>query len=267
MGALLWTMNETLVIALAGVRTIQTPSGRPGCDSCLRSRRPSQPPLSQNGAAPSGKLPVCQATYPAWPPARRALVWDAWPGPSSANLGGRGDIAAEQTAMMDISRPDLVECPRCGAANYDNASRCAECGYVLLISCPRCGLVNRTGTVQCARCGLFLSQPTGAPRTGAYGVAAPVSRPLPPLADTFPRGPIEPQARRPIGRWILTTLVVLVLIAALIIALAEGFEPVNDGSRVSLILTFTRSFLASSISCSACCHTDMVTRHPGACLA
>ena len=47
--------------------------------------------------------------------------------------------------MMDIARSEFVECPRCGAANYDNASRCAECGYVLLISCPRCGLVNRTG--------------------------------------------------------------------------------------------------------------------------
>jgi hypothetical protein len=148
--------------------------------------------------------------------------------PSSANLGRRRDIAAEQTAMMDIARPDLVECPRCGAANYDNTSRCAECGYVLLISCPRCSFVNRTGTMQCARCGLFLSQPTGAPRTGAYGVAAPVSRPLPPLASGLPRVRSEPSAQRPIGRWILTTLVALTLVCALTIALAEGFQPVND---------------------------------------
>jgi ribosomal protein S27AE len=147
---------------------------------------------------------------------------------SSANLGRRRDIAAEQTAMMDIARTDFVECPRCGAANYDNASRCAECGYVLLISCPRCGLVNRTGTMQCGRCGLFLSQPTGAPRTGAYGVAAPVSRPLPHLATDLPRIQIEPSDQRPLGRWILTTLVALALVCALIVALAEGFQPVND---------------------------------------
>jgi hypothetical protein len=148
--------------------------------------------------------------------------------PSSANLGRRRDIAAEQTAMMDIARPDLVECPRCGAANYDNASRCAECGYVLLISCPRCGLVNRTGKAQCGRCGLFLSQPTGAPRTGAYGVAAPVSRPLPPLVDALARASLEPPARRSVGSWILTILVALVLLLALIVALAEGFEPINN---------------------------------------
>jgi hypothetical protein len=130
--------------------------------------------------------------------------------------------------MMDIARTDLVECPRCGAANYDNASRCAECGYVLLISCPRCGLVNRTGTTQCARCGLFLSQPTGAPRLGAYGVAAPVSRPLPSFSTSSPRIRLESPGRPSFGRWILTALVALVLILALIVALAEGFEPVND---------------------------------------
>jgi len=194
----------------------------------LRSRRPSQPPVSQNGASPSGKRPV---VGPLTPPGRlpgapsSGMLGRA---PSSANLGRRRDIAAEQTAMMDITRPDLVECPRCGAANFDNASRCAECGYVLLISCPRCGLVNRTGKAQCGRCGLYLSQPTGAPRTGAYGVAAPVSRPLPPLVDALPRAPLEPPARRSVGRWILTTLVALVLLFALIIALAEGFEPIND---------------------------------------
>ena len=194
----------------------------------LRSRRPSQPPISQNGASPSGKAPV---VGPFTPPGRlpgapsSGVLGRA---PSSANLGGWRDISAEQTAMMDIARSEFVECPRCGAANYDNASRCAECGYVLLISCPRCGLVNRTGTAQCVRCGLFLSQPTGAPRTGAYGVAAPVSRPLPPLAHSLPRAPLELAPRRSIGRWILTTLVALVLILALVVALAEGFEPVND---------------------------------------
>jgi Double zinc ribbon len=194
----------------------------------LRSRRPSQPPVGQNGALPSGRYP---ATGPFTPPGRlpgapsSGVLGRA---PSSANLGRRRDIAAEQTAMMDIARTDLVQCPRCGAANYDNASRCAECGYVLLISCPRCGLVNRTGTMQCARCGLFLSQPTGAPRTGAYGVAAPVSRPLPSLADALSRAPVESSPQRPIGRWLLTTLVGLTLICAFIVALAEGFPPVND---------------------------------------
>ncbi len=131
--------------------------------------------------------------------------------------------------MMDIARTDLVQCPRCGAANYDNTSRCAECGYVLLISCPRCNFVNRTGTAKCARCGLFLSQPTGAPRTGAYGVAAPMSHPLPQLANSLPRVPIAPSAQRPVGRLVLTALVALVLILALIVALAEGFQPINDG--------------------------------------
>ena len=193
----------------------------------LRSRRPSQPPVSQNGASPSGRRPV---VGPLTPPGRlpgapsSGVLGRA---PSSANLGGRRDIAAEQTAMMDIARSEFVECPRCGAANYDNASRCAECGYVLLISCPRCGLVNRTGKAQCARCGLFLSQPTGTPRTGAYGIAAPVSRPLPPLADSFPHIPLEPP---PTPDWPLDSNHTgrAGAILALIVALAEGFEPIND---------------------------------------
>jgi hypothetical protein len=194
----------------------------------LGSRRPSQLPVTQNGASPSGKRPI---VGPLSPPGRlpgapsSGVLGRA---PSSANLGRRRDVAAEQTAMMDIARTDLVECPRCGAANFDNASRCAECAYVLLISCPRCGLVNRTGTMQCARCGLFLSQPTGAPRIGAYGVAAPVSRPLPSLGAALPRLPVESSPRRPIGRWILTALVALTLFCAFIVALAEGFPPVND---------------------------------------
>jgi len=194
----------------------------------LGTRPPSPPPVPSHG--PASPLRHVPSAGPYTPPGRlpgapsSGVLGRA---PSSANLGGRRDIAAEQTAMMDIARSEFVECPRCGAANYDNASRCAECGYVLLISCPRCGLVNRTGKAQCARCGLFLSQPTGAPRTGAYGIAAPVSRPLPPLADALPRVPLEPP-QRPIGRWILTTLVALVLIFALIVALAEGFEPIND---------------------------------------
>jgi hypothetical protein len=82
--------------------------------------------------------------------------------------------------------------------------------------------------MQCARCGLFLSQPTGAPRTGAYGVAAPVSRPLPSLANTLPRLALESAPQRPIGRWFLTALVALTLFCAFIVALAEGFPPVND---------------------------------------
>lgn len=82
--------------------------------------------------------------------------------------------------------------------------------------------------MQCARCGLFLSQPTGAPRIGAYGAAAPPSRPLPPLSTALPSVQLQPPARRPIGRWLLTTAVALILIVALIVALAEGFQPVND---------------------------------------
>jgi hypothetical protein len=155
--------------------------------------------------------------------------------------------------MVDIARTDLVQCPRCGAANYDNTSRCSECGYVLLISCPRCSFVNRTGTARCARCGLFLSQPTGAPRTGAYGVAAPASHPLPSLANSLPRIPIAPPVQRPVGRRVLTAFVASILILALIVALAEGFQPLNDGianvthidihATISGILDFLLSLL------------------------
>ena len=128
--------------------------------------------------------------------------------------------------MMDIARSEFVECPRCGAANYDNASRCAECGYVLLISCPLWPRQShRQGAVRALR---VVPEPADGRAThrGLRHRRA-VSRPLPPLADSPPHIPLEPP-QRPIGRWILTTLVALVLILALIVALAEGFEPIND---------------------------------------
>jgi len=200
----------------------------------LRSRRASQPPVQRNfpnapssGSSPSGRLPAAGRFVPPGqlPGAPSSGLLGRVP--SSGNLNGWRDLAAEQTAMMDIARTDLVACPRCGAANYDNAARCAECGYVLLITCPRCGLVNRTGAIQCARCALFLSQPTGAPRTGAYGVAARASHPLLPLPDP-PPVPFERTPQRSPGRWALTAFVSLILICALVVALAEAFPPVND---------------------------------------
>jgi ribosomal protein L37E len=197
----------------------------------LRSRRASQAPANPNvGSSPSGRLPAVGRAFPQGAPPGRL------PGaPSSgvlgrpqsaANLGWRRDIAAEQTAMVDIARPDLVACPRCGAANFDNVPRCAECGYVLLITCPRCSLVSRVGAMQCARCGLPLSIPTGAPRTGAYGVAA--SSPLLPLSGPLPPAPLAASSQRPYGRWILTTVVTLVLFCALVVVLAEAWQPGND---------------------------------------
>src|SRR6185437_10709232 len=50
----------------------------------LRSRRPSQPPLGQNGAASSGKLPV---VGPLTPPGRL-------PGAPSSGMLGRGPSSA-----------------------------------------------------------------------------------------------------------------------------------------------------------------------------
>ncbi len=68
------------------------------------------------------------------------------------------------------------------------------------------------------------------PSTGAYSASPHRSRapflPSPTALPTCPR--FRAANGPPIGRWILTTLVALVLIFALIVALAEGFEPIND---------------------------------------
>jgi hypothetical protein len=60
---------------------------------------------------------------------------------------------AEETAVVEVAKSDLVQCPRCGAANYDVASRCAECGYRFTLRCPQCGAVNAGDAPACKACG------------------------------------------------------------------------------------------------------------------
>ena len=60
---------------------------------------------------------------------------------------------AEETAVVEVAKPDLVQCPRCGAMNYDVVGRCAECGYRFTLRCPHCGAVNAGNAPACKACG------------------------------------------------------------------------------------------------------------------
>jgi hypothetical protein len=74
---------------------------------------------------------------------------------------------AEETAVVEVAKPDLVQCPRCGAANYDVVSRCAECGYRYTLRCPHCGAVNAGDAPACKACGhRLISAAHGAWRIG-----------------------------------------------------------------------------------------------------
>ncbi len=74
---------------------------------------------------------------------------------------------AEETAVVEVAKPDLVQCPRCGAANYDVVSRCAECGYRFTLRCPHCGAVNSGDASACKACGhRLISAAHGAWRVG-----------------------------------------------------------------------------------------------------
>jgi Double zinc ribbon len=74
---------------------------------------------------------------------------------------------AEETAVVEVAKPALVQCPRCGAANYDVVSRCAECGYRFTLRCPECRAVNAGDASTCKTCGhRLISAAHGAWRVG-----------------------------------------------------------------------------------------------------
>lgn len=57
--------------------------------------------------------------------------------------------------------PNVIECPRCGAANYDFITQCSECGLQLIQICPECERLNPGHVQQCQYCGTLLQQPQG----------------------------------------------------------------------------------------------------------
>lgn len=100
--------------------------------------------------------------------------------------------------------PSVVECPRCGAANYDFVTQCSECGLQLIQICPSCDKLNPGHGQKCQFCGDLLQRPQG---------WTSVMRPIMPLAPDearkrmtgrpAPFGSVSagPQVRRP-AAWV-----------------------------------------------------------------
>ncbi|HEY7833858.1 MAG TPA: zinc ribbon domain-containing protein [Ktedonobacterales bacterium] len=104
----------------------------------------------------------------------------------------------------------LIECPRCGAPNYDFVTQCSECGLQMIQVCPACDRLNPGHIDRCQFCDAPLEQPGG--WTAVSGAIKPLdlkegrkrmaSRPIAPPAVTplpaMPR-PANAAARAPVA--------------------------------------------------------------------
>jgi hypothetical protein len=156
------------------------PSSQPDTGESLYLRAPMLPPnLDQFEPPPTAKM---ETSAPPGPTRRD----DAFGGPEGEAL------------------PSVVECPRCGAANYDFVTQCSECGLQLIQICPSCDKLNPGHGQTCQFCGELLQRPQG---------WTSVMRPIMPLAPDearkrmtgrpAPLGSVSagPQVRRP-AEWV-----------------------------------------------------------------
>jgi hypothetical protein len=102
------------------------------------------------------RVPSIQSDRPVFEPQPTARLEAAAMRPAKGpatpdNLGGP---EGEATSGM-------VECPRCGAANYDFVTQCSGCGLQLIQICPQCERLNPGHVEQCQQCGTRLTRPAG----------------------------------------------------------------------------------------------------------
>ncbi len=57
----------------------------------------------------------------------------------------------------------VVNCQRCGTANYWGQPHCVGCGAPMAVSCPRCGAWMATSSPFCTNCGLPSGQASRQP--------------------------------------------------------------------------------------------------------
>lgn len=81
---------------------------------------------------------------------------------ANAMAAGTPDVAADGfNGPEGEATSGMVECPRCGAANYDFVTQCSGCGLQLIQVCPTCEKLNPGHVEQCQHCHARLNRPFG----------------------------------------------------------------------------------------------------------
>ncbi|HEV2458966.1 MAG TPA: hypothetical protein VGS80_11420 [Ktedonobacterales bacterium] len=100
-------------------------------------------------------------------------------------------------APQPSARVAMLECPRCGVANFDFVTRCSNCQLQLIQTCPHCEHLNPGHAEVCEACGQPLERPRG--WSGVHSTIATISpeearervNSVPRAATQAPRGYIE----------------------------------------------------------------------------
>ena len=156
-------------------------------------RVPALPPNPKQTDAPTFKMSTPAAT--------------PLPPPSFNDMMAGAGVEGEATSS-------LIECPRCGAPNYDFVTQCSECGLQMIQVCPSCERLNPGHIDRCQFCGTELERPGG--WTSVSGAIKPLdpkegrkrmaSRPIAPRpakpaaqARVFPNVPSRPINSAPVS--------------------------------------------------------------------
>lgn len=148
---------------------------------------PAMPVASQSGIFPAASAeqftpfapPVAQAPSQMAAPARERAA------PSVATMVGAG----ASVASPGNGGSAMVECPRCGTANYDFVTRCTNCQLPLIQDCPHCQQLNPGHATQCEFCGEPLNRAPGWSQIGIPAASPSTER-------TRKRGEPAPNAMR-----------------------------------------------------------------------
>jgi hypothetical protein len=156
------------------------------------------------GSTGSGLLPAPQA-FPQAPyeAVSKEVVAAAATVKAPSMEEPRADGAYEPTlnasgeAPQPSTRVTMLECPRCGVANFDFVTRCSNCQLQLIQTCPYCEHLNPGHAEVCEACGQSLERPRG--WSGVHSTIATISpeearervNSVPRAATQAPRGYVE----------------------------------------------------------------------------
>jgi hypothetical protein len=119
-------------------------------------------PLSPPPPAPPSEFRAVRVQTPAAPTAPAPL-----PTPTPTPTPAHDYVPQEGKATAS-----MVQCPRCGAANYDFVTRCTVCQLQLIRTCPVCERLNPGHVTICESCGSPLDRPSGS--SGMHARAMPL---------------------------------------------------------------------------------------------
>jgi hypothetical protein len=171
-------LNQLLAAQpLAGIN-----GGQPGTSNAmwrgLSSIAPGSESASEPVAAPYVALGPAASELAAGPTARVASATPLPPPPAPVAAAANGYAASDMDApdlgvQEGRATSNMVQCPRCGTANYDFVTRCTVCQLQLIQICPLCERLNPAHAPMCEACGSPLDRPPG--WTGIQAPIVPLS--------------------------------------------------------------------------------------------